>query len=671
MGMAASQARLLSITTRLSDNELRSQLINNQKIRLATESAKASERYVAALNNTKMMYSAYDVKGNPLNKELTFANLTAYSSYNNQYGLKNLAGQILVSEETAHNYEEAWKIAGKGDTKTTALEEFLKMYNLEKSTTFFDGITTDIIDACLGMDTENGKSSGLTGADLKAMYLGGEDTKNPPDVHEGYDAIMSGTEYNTKFEPKFSLYMSTYETYEKEMREYIDTYNKKSTADGGQLDLASLRSNIEAATTVGDLQNYGNNLADKFDTANTMATNGSTYFTDLADYVRDITNGISNQPTTRTGTVIEVGSKEDSSGNLVPDFTFTVTIPGSQGIVTPGPSSEGSFSYVGIATVDGKDYYRVNQVFTDDDGNTSDPIEYYIPVDENDGSAYIKSEPDLDSLKGELLSIIDNYYDECYRHFDFSKFNLPTGSAAYNARVAFEEAAKALAEYMFGPGNPNVGPEDYQNLNDLAFIFEVGSKQPGLTAGEGGADNFYSVLDVLILDAVMNELGEPVVTWIDTTNPNEDATAKAQWYTNLFNRMQTVETTENENGEITEERKTNYQVIENGLATSAEWLQFALETGLVSMEQVDANNKWCSTLYSNCSDITETTDSTEATIAEAEYNSTMAKIEAKDKQFDMQLKNIDTEHESLQTEYDSIKSVLDKHIERNFKMYSA
>ena len=667
MGMAASQARLLSITTRLSDNELRSQLINNQKIRLATESAKASERYVAALNNTKMMYSAYDVKGNPLNKELTFANLTAYSSYNNQYGLKNLAGQILVSEETAHNYEEAWKIAGKGDTNTTALEEFLKMYNLEKSTTFFDGITTDIIDACLGMDTENGKSSGLTGADLKAMYLGGEDTKNPPDVHEGYDAIMSGTEYNTKFEPLFTNYINTYETYEKEMHKYIDTYNKESTANGGELYLTDLSSKINSAgSDLGLLQGYCEEFAKKLEQANGMAVQGSTYFTDMAAYVRDLANGIARQETDRTGGTITVNGEKDENGNWV-DFDFQFTPPAT---VIPGPTedgeSNGTFA-VGIST--DPDYYIVTQTGTDPDSNESATITYYIP--KTTGDVYIQEEPDPEALKGQLLGVLNTYLGDCYPQFDYSKFNLPIDSAAYNARVAFEEAAKALAEYMFGPGNPNVSKDDYQKLNDLAFIFEVGSKQPGLTAGEGGADNFYSVLDVLILDAVMNELGEPVVTWIDTTNPNEDATAKAQWYTNLFNRMQTVETTENEDGEITEERKTNYQVIENGLATSAEWLQFALETGLVSMEQVDANNKWCSTLYSNCSDITETTDSTEATIAEAEYNSTMAKIEAKDKQFDMQLKNIDTEHESLQTEYDSIKSVLDKHIERNFKMYSA
>ena len=33
MGMAASQARLLTITARLADNELKSQTINNAKMR--------------------------------------------------------------------------------------------------------------------------------------------------------------------------------------------------------------------------------------------------------------------------------------------------------------------------------------------------------------------------------------------------------------------------------------------------------------------------------------------------------------------------------------------------------------------------------------------------------------------------------------------------------------
>ena len=75
-------------------------------------------------------------------------------------------------------------------------------------------------------------------------------------------------------------------------------------------------------------------------------------------------------------------------------------------------------------------------------------------------------------------------------------------------------------------------------------------------------------------------------------------------------------------------------------------------------------------MYSNCSDITEQTNNAAITIAEAEYNAAMNKIENKDKMYDLELKNIDTEHNSLQTEYDSIKTAIDKNIERTFKIYS-
>jgi hypothetical protein len=74
--------------------------------------------------------------------------------------------------------------------------------------------------------------------------------------------------------------------------------------------------------------------------------------------------------------------------------------------------------------------------------------------------------------------------------------------------------------------------------------------------------------------------------------------------------------------------------------------------------------------YSSCSDITEQTNDTMITKAEAEYKSAMNKIESKDKRYDLELKNIDTEHSSLQTEYDSIKTAVDKNIERTFKLYS-
>ncbi len=59
MGMSASQARLLSITARISDIEYKSQTISNVKIRLADESEQLAINYTNALNKQKITYTTY------------------------------------------------------------------------------------------------------------------------------------------------------------------------------------------------------------------------------------------------------------------------------------------------------------------------------------------------------------------------------------------------------------------------------------------------------------------------------------------------------------------------------------------------------------------------------------------------------------------------------------
>lgn len=109
------------------------------------------------------------------------------------------------------------------------------------------------------------------------------------------------------------------------------------------------------------------------------------------------------------------------------------------------------------------------------------------------------------------------------------------------------------------------------------------------------------------------------------------------------------------------------------------WLYTQLNSGNIFLEEQtnnDANNDgvkdWEKVSYSS-GDATLKTDSddTETAKAEAEYNKVMAQIEAKDKRFDLQLKQIDTEHQAIQTEMDSVKKVIDKNIERSFKIFDA
>ncbi|MBR1942792.1 hypothetical protein IJ843_03540 [bacterium] len=63
MGMSASQARLLSITSRINDIELKSQQVSNIKMRLAAESEQVATDYTNALNKQKFTYTTYSKEG--------------------------------------------------------------------------------------------------------------------------------------------------------------------------------------------------------------------------------------------------------------------------------------------------------------------------------------------------------------------------------------------------------------------------------------------------------------------------------------------------------------------------------------------------------------------------------------------------------------------------------
>ena len=108
MGMAASQARLLSITARLSNNELEQQSVAYSKQRLADNSEQINDAYLEALNKTK-----YQVLTGYNNSQANYADLTYASITGNntvacgkQYVVKTKGGQILVSQQIADAFKE-------------------------------------------------------------------------------------------------------------------------------------------------------------------------------------------------------------------------------------------------------------------------------------------------------------------------------------------------------------------------------------------------------------------------------------------------------------------------------------------------------------------------------------------------------------------------------------
>lgn len=125
MGMAASQVRLLSLTSRLHDVELSAQSKLSEKIALATQEDAVYQAYNDALDATKFQVAFQNDDGSANYVEATFENLCAYSpSRFKQYALKdNRTNKMIVSEEAVKAYKEfnkdkysfAWAMMGLGN----------------------------------------------------------------------------------------------------------------------------------------------------------------------------------------------------------------------------------------------------------------------------------------------------------------------------------------------------------------------------------------------------------------------------------------------------------------------------------------------------------------------------------------------------------------------------
>lgn len=108
MGMSASQARLLSITARLSDNEACAQSVSYAKQRLADETQQINEAYNKALMKTKLSaITGYNDSGAIL-EDISYALLTdERMRTGKQYVITDTKGRVLVESDVANAFNFA------------------------------------------------------------------------------------------------------------------------------------------------------------------------------------------------------------------------------------------------------------------------------------------------------------------------------------------------------------------------------------------------------------------------------------------------------------------------------------------------------------------------------------------------------------------------------------
>ena len=587
MGLAASQAKLLSITTRLSDNELRSQTITAAKMALANQTSAASKKYINALNSTELLYGTYDMNGNKTTIALTGTALSEYAPLKNQYALVNSAGQVLVSETQANYYE-----------KSSNINDFLQ----------FNGVKR--------IDT--GETRTVTNTDYEEAYNAWK---------EKYEAWLTDP---TRPDPNDFKYMSkTFGTvYEQFVTAADSCFNNATTGS------YSTKCYIHVLAHMIDLSVNGENAGTDYPKSEITTT--GVKFKIETTYVNDSAINDNHQ----TPNMLPV-SDAIRDGYYIAELGKTIILMAAEDTDT-------------TAAVMRKDTL----------------IQAY-----NDYEAGLITEQELNGKR-----LLSNY-----------KYAPETGEATQ--KTLYEKCKDIFYAIWNYAKNNNEYGFDYQK--DLIPIIK--SFQPDMELAFKNTANFDEDWEEWITANPEPILTEPP-TIEETIYEYSDAD-KAQWYVNLWHRMNgasdekngtQTDTTVNSLGdwnEVIHNENTSttvrWAVLEDGLMNSSKWLQNALTQGTVTLEQVQFTGEstesntglkevsWKSIIYSSSQEITEQTDDNAIAKAEAEYEQAQNDIEAKDKQFDNMLKLLDTEHEALQTEYESVQQVINKNIQRTLKIYSA
>ncbi|MBQ2871719.1 hypothetical protein IJE86_08460 [bacterium] len=119
-----------------------------------------------------------------------------------------------------------------------------------------------------------------------------------------------------------------------------------------------------------------------------------------------------------------------------------------------------------------------------------------------------------------------------------------------------------------------------------------------------------------------------------------------------------------------------------------DWLQQALQSGLLIIEKVESGRTnigeykngdapvtkktmgWTATSLSGMSDVATTYDTSDDGAAEATYQYESLRVQTKDKQLDVELKQIETQQKACESELESVKKVIQKNVETSFKYFS-
>lgn len=620
MGMSASQARLLSLTTRLTNNEFRAQTITNSKLRLADKSTEASQEYMDALNSQKMVYNFYNDKGQFSQQNMTAGMVYTYSPLKNQYALVNPSGKILVSSEDAKNFENS-----------KDLKQFLECYDLYESSSSYDKYQDDLQKY---QDEKNKYDSD------KAQY---DSDKAKYDAEKkAYDDAKKA--HMDKYNEEMRKYREEMIQYQIDYQEWLNSKDATDLYDT----FSGAVGTSDSATGSGASYCYYHALR-----------GNSGCYLHLLNHILDFDGSSPKSQTYQTSAGKEVttnGSTGGMSGYAdatmkeVSDALNETNEDGTPSRVCDGDddlNADGKQNILEMAKNEGRQPTELEILRSDyiDNGNGTYSLKslkqkaidmYYI-------IQQLRGEIDTDDMKNMLINFTDG---------DMKKLSLPEPPEPKQPVMPdippFDgeppEAPKAPKEPQKPTYELTLKDKDksqwYTNLWHMMNGSETANLVKALTEqyGEIGSSEQFDETIFVVANADKNVLKANYEIFDDNLLNNSSWLQFALEHGSVSLRQAQY-------SDPTEDSKKTPEILAQGVT-------------------------WTSIVHTSAADFSFVDDEVAIAKAEVKYKNALNEIEYKDKKYDQDLKKLDTEHNALETEYESLKSVISKNVERSFKAFS-
>lgn len=676
MGLAASQARFLCITSRKADCEYKSTELAQQKLEITNQLSAISTEYSNAMNATKLMWSNEAVEGD---FGLTYSLLMMPSAANdyNPYMITSPSGAIVLNSEYAAAAKAAGISKAGGVGSQESRDKFIQalvpggLITQETADaitmTDFDAVKNPTDNSITVTKPDNSNSNFVQWDPAAGMGRNPLD-KSSADAMSLADLILSESIGQQTIDWGKVVAKDNQVT-QKEKDKEIERYNTLI----GDVDKNKITSDI-VSQLVRDRNNYKKANTDKSGTQ------------EYLDKIRAFDELIANAKKVMAG--------ETRNGLLL--------------------DNDGNTTSVAVADVIAAVKKQLEEDKALYDANTK--------AETIDNENYFNYESNsLDSKQFSVVEngIINHYKDEVESMTigDILSGNIVLMSKGANKEEFAKQVTKLLESLAATLGYSASSDLTGQGLNvddasakALKFAFEMTKKtflNPNDAADTGSRDSKESMVDN---SAYQNAVNNNRIGFVDGKKGDYCAVSLTNMLSSFLTYYENALTGANSNYVVGSSVETSVYVTddagyiymaqaskdavtaankksadffdelynnilehgwrEDAAIDDAEYLESAIKDGRYSMSSLNQDGYYYQTRYNETGYIVEVSDTDAIARAEAEFTSKKAELTYKEDSIDLKSKKLDAEISSLTTEYDTVKNLISKSIEKTFTLFS-